>query len=84
MGIFGSAFSLIIGFVPPSGISHWPTPIYVAVMFGLIIVCSAPPFIVEKIKKPGWKIANPDSVLLDLDDGSAVAAVPAAAAVTGA
>jgi amino acid transporter len=84
VGIFGSAFSLIIGFVPPSGISHWPTPIYIAVMFGLIIVCSAPPFIVEKIKKPGWKITNPDSVLLDLDDGSAVLPIPAAAAVTGA
>ena len=68
MGIFGSAFALIIGFVPPSGISHWPTSIYVAVMFGLIIVCSAPPFIVEKIKKPGWKMAHPDNVLLDIGD----------------
>ena len=32
VGIFGSLFSLVIGFVPPSGVSHWPTPIYVAVM----------------------------------------------------
>ena len=38
-------------------------------MFGLIMICSAPPFIIEKIKKPSWKIAHPDTVLLDLDDG---------------
>jgi amino acid transporter len=82
MGIFGSAFSLIIGFVPPSGISHWPTPIYVVVMLALIIVCSAPPFIVEKIKKPGWKIAHPDNVLLDVNDSAKP--VPAAPAVAGA
>jgi amino acid transporter len=77
-GIFGSAFSLIIGFVPPSGVRHWPTPIYVAVMLGLILICSAPPFIIEKIKKPGWKIEHPDTVLLDLDNSTAT---PAAASV---
>jgi amino acid transporter len=81
VGIFGSLFSLVIGFVPPSGVSHWPTPIYIAVMFGLIVVCSAPPFIIEKIKKPGWKIVNPDTVLLDLEDGSTAAPVPVAAPV---
>jgi amino acid transporter len=81
VGIFGSLFSLVIGFVPPSGVSHWPTPIYVAVMAGLIIVCSAPPFIVERIKKPGWKITNPDTVLLDLDDGSVAVPVAVIAAV---
>jgi glutamate:GABA antiporter len=80
-GIFGSAFSLIIGFVPPSGVSHWPTPIYIAVMLGLIVICSAPPFIMEKIKKPGWEIEHPDTVLLDLGDGpTATAPAPAAAA----
>jgi amino acid transporter len=77
IGIFGSAASLIIGFVPPSGVSHWPTPIYVAVMIGLIIVCSAPPFIIEKIKKPGWSITHPDNVLLDLDDPGSEPLAPA-------
>jgi hypothetical protein len=46
------------------------------VMLGLIAIASAPPFIIEKIKKPGWKIEHPDTVLLDLEDGAA-AAVPA-------
>ena len=32
MGILGSAFGLVIGFFPPSGIPHWPTPIYVGAM----------------------------------------------------
>ena len=51
-------------------------------MLALIIVCSAPPFIVEKIKKPGWKIAHPDNVLLDVNDSAKP--VPAAPAVAGA
>jgi putative glutamate/gamma-aminobutyrate antiporter len=62
MGIVGSAFALIIGFIPPSGVSHWPTPIYIAAMVGLIVVCSIPPFIVERIKKPSWQITHPDEV----------------------
>jgi amino acid transporter len=74
VGIFGSAFSLIIGFVPPSGVSHFATPVYIAVMLGLIVIASAPPFIIEKIKKPGWKIEHPDTVLLDLDDRTATPA----------
>jgi putative glutamate/gamma-aminobutyrate antiporter len=68
MGIAGSLFSLIMGFIPPSGVKHWPTPIYVAAMFAAIVICSAPPFIIEKIKKPGWVEEHPDEVLLDLDE----------------
>lgn len=67
VGIFGSLLAFIIGFVPPTGVSHWPTPIYILAMVGFIVICSAPPFIIEKIKKPGWKIAHPDTILLDLD-----------------
>jgi hypothetical protein len=33
-----------------------------------IVICSAPPFIVEKIKKPSWIEEHPDEVLLDLDE----------------
>jgi glutamate:GABA antiporter len=83
VGIFGSAFSLIIGFVPPSGVSHFPTVVYIAVMLGLIVICSAPPFIMEKIKNSDWKIEHPDTVLLDLDD-VAEPTVPATAELAGA
>jgi hypothetical protein len=52
-------------------------------MLGLIVLASAPPFIIERIKKPGWKIEHPDTVLLDLDD-AASRTVPAPAAVANA
>ena len=37
-------------------------------MFAAIVICSAPPFIIEKIKKPSWVEEHPDEVLLDLDE----------------
>jgi putative glutamate/gamma-aminobutyrate antiporter len=69
MGIAGSLFALIMGFIPPTGVKHWPTPIYIAAMLAAIVICSAPPFIIEKIKKPSWIETHPDEVLLDLDQG---------------
>jgi putative glutamate/gamma-aminobutyrate antiporter len=77
LGLIGSVFGLIIGFIPPSGIDHWPTPVYIAAMLAAIVICSVPPFIIEKVKKPGWNIVHPDNVLLDVDDAPTVAA-PAA------
>ena len=64
LGIGGSAFGLVIGFVPPSGLAHWPTPVYVAAMAGGIAICSLPPFLIDRWKRPGWRIATPDAVLL--------------------
>ncbi|MDT7575519.1 MAG: glutamate:GABA antiporter [Pseudonocardiales bacterium] len=77
LGLIGSVFGLVIGFIPPTGLAHWPTPVYIAAMFGAIVLCSAPPFIIAKVKKPGWRITTPDPVLLD--DASAI---PASAALT--
>jgi len=68
MGLAGSLFALVIGFIPPSGLDHWPTPIYIAAMFAAILICSVPPFIIEKVKKPGWRVGHPDTVLLDVSD----------------
>ena len=65
MGILGSLFGLILGFFPPTGISHWSTPIYVLAMLVGIIICSVPPFLADILKKPEWKITHPDPVLLD-------------------
>jgi len=70
VGLVGSTFALLIGFVPPTGISHWPTPIYIGAMLAAILICSAPPFIIERIKKPGWIDPHPDEVLLDVDGGT--------------
>ena len=65
IGIAGCVFSFVLGFIPPSDVKHWPTPIYVAVMAAAIVVLSIPPFIVERVKKPSWIDAEPDPVLID-------------------
>ena len=75
LGIFGCAFSFVIGFIPPTGVSHWPTPIYIAAMVAAIVVCSVPPFITHRLRKPSWIDEHPDPVLLELED---VEATPAA------
>jgi glutamate:GABA antiporter len=66
-GLVGCLLGFVIGFVPPTGVKHWPTPIYVGAMVLGIATSSLPPFIIEKIKKPGWKLAHPDDVLVDTD-----------------
>ncbi len=58
----------MLGFFPPTGVNTWPAPIYVAAMFGAIVICSVPPFIIERIKKPSWYITHPDPVLLEVDE----------------
>ena len=68
IGIIGCVFSFVLGFVPPSEVKHWATPVYVGAMLAAIVVMSLPPFIVERIKKPSWKVSNPDTVLLDAGD----------------
>jgi glutamate:GABA antiporter len=67
IGIAGCIFSFLLGFIPPSEVKHWSTPIYVAVMVVAIILLSVPPFIIERIKKPSWVESQPDTVLLDTD-----------------
>jgi hypothetical protein len=80
MGIIGSGFGLIIGFVPPSELEHWPTPIYVGAIAAAIVVCSAPPFLLDRFKKAGWRIADPDLVLMDVvtPPGLAAGGLPSA------
>lgn len=68
VGILGCVLGLVLGFFPPTGVATWPTPIYVMAMFLAIVICSVPPFIIERIKKPSWFIAHPDPVLLDVDE----------------
>ncbi|HME04614.1 MAG TPA: amino acid permease [Solirubrobacteraceae bacterium] len=73
IGVAGCVFSFVLGFVPPSEVKHWPTPIYVAVMAVAIVVMSVPPFIIERVKKPSWVERHPDTVLLDAAPASAPA-----------
>jgi amino acid transporter len=82
MGILGSGFGLIIGFVPPSQLHHWPTPVYVGAIALAIVVCSVPPFLLDRLKKPGWRIARPDTVLLDVPAPVSAVTVAASPSVT--
>jgi amino acid transporter len=76
LGAIGCLFGLVLGFFPPTGISHWPTPVYVLVMLVAIIICSVPPFLADILKKPSWKITHPDPVLLDMDPDVDVSSTP--------
>ena len=73
IGIAGCIFSFVLGFIPPSEVKHWPTPIYVAVMVAAIVLLSIPPLIVERVKKPSWLEAEPDPVLIDASGDAAPA-----------
>ncbi len=64
IGLIGCMFGFVMGFIPPTGVKHWATPIYVSAMLLGIVITSAPPFIVEKVKKRSWVIAHPDPVLI--------------------
>ncbi|MBV8487107.1 MAG: amino acid permease, partial [Planctomycetaceae bacterium] len=68
-GLIGCLLGFVIGFVPPTGVKHWSTPIYIGAMVAGIVICSLVPFMIEKIKKPSWKLAHPDEVLVDIGDG---------------
>jgi amino acid transporter len=81
MGIVGSAFGLVIGFVPPAELEHWPTPIYVGAIAAAILLCSAPPFLLDHFKRPNWRIVNPDAVLLDIPALAPALGAPPAPAV---
>jgi len=78
MGLIGSLTALVVGFIPPTGVKHWPTPIYVAAIAVGILISTLPPFIIEKVRKPSWRIAHPDEVLVDVEQA------PSAGAATGA
>jgi len=67
IGLIGCLFGFVMGFIPPTGVEHWPTPIYVGAMVFGIVITSTPPFIVEKIKKRSWVMAHPDEVLVDTE-----------------
>ena len=38
IGTFGCAFSFVMGFIPPTGVQHWATPIYVGAMVFAIVL----------------------------------------------
>lgn len=65
VGLIGCMFGFVLGFIPPTGVKHWATPVYVAAMAIGIVITSAPPFITERTKKASWVARHPDTVLVE-------------------
>jgi glutamate:GABA antiporter len=70
MGLLGCVFGFVMGFIPPTGVKHWTTPVYIGAMVLGIVISTAPPFIIEKVKKRSWVMAHPDEVLVDVEGAS--------------
>jgi glutamate:GABA antiporter len=67
MGLLGCVFGFVMGFIPPTGVKHWATPVYIGAMVLGIVISTAPPFIIEKVKKRSWIMTHPDNVLVDVE-----------------
>ena len=70
MGLLGCVFGFVMGFIPPTGVKHWTTPVYIGAMVLGIVISTAPPFIIEKVKKRSWVMSHPDEVLVDVEGSS--------------
>jgi len=82
-GIFGCSVGFVIGFIPPTGVAHWKTWVYILAMITGIVISSVPPFVIEKIKKPSWVVAHPDEALVDVGPQTPASA-PSASTATAA
>ena len=56
LGGAASITAFVIGFVPPSQLGH-QTPLLYALLLvaGLVVIGIIPPFLMDRLRKPGWK-----------------------------
>lgn len=59
VGFIASLAALVLGFVPPAGLSGIPSGAYPFVMFGVIVVLGGPPLVFYAVRKPSWVTAPP-------------------------
>jgi glutamate:GABA antiporter len=56
LGAVSSVAALVIGFVPPSQFGHSNPVVYaVLILAGILAIGIAPPFLLDRLRKPGWK-----------------------------
>ena len=55
LGLIAVAFALFIGFVPPDDMQTGSPTFFVLFLLIGLLVLVAPPFILDRVKKPGWK-----------------------------
>jgi glutamate:GABA antiporter len=59
LGILSSVFALVIGFIPPSQFSRANPLAYVLlILAGVLAIGILPPFLMDRLRKPGWKAAS--------------------------
>jgi glutamate:GABA antiporter len=57
LGISSSLGALVIGFIPPSQFGHLNPLTYVLlVLAGILLIGILPPFLLDRFRKPGWKV----------------------------
>ncbi len=59
LGAVSSAAALVIGFVPPSQFGHSNPLVYaVLILAGILAIGIAPPLLLDRLRKPGWRAAG--------------------------
>jgi glutamate:GABA antiporter len=59
LGVLSSVAALLIGFIPPAQFGHSNPLIYAAlILAGIVAIGIAPPLLLDRLRKPGWKAAN--------------------------
>jgi amino acid transporter len=60
LGGISSVTAFAIGFVPPSQLGHQSPLLYaLLILAGILAIGILPPFLLDRLKKPGWKTASP-------------------------
>jgi glutamate:GABA antiporter len=56
VGVLASVAACIVGLFPPSQLGHASIPLYVAALLaGVLLVGVLPPFLLYRLRRPGWK-----------------------------
>ena len=59
LGVVSSVAALVIGFVPPSQFAHSnPVAYGVLILAGILVIGVAPPLLMDRLRKPGWRAAG--------------------------
>jgi glutamate:GABA antiporter len=59
LGVLSSVAALVIGFLPPSQFGHTNPLTYGAlILAGILAIGIAPPLLLDRLRKPGWKAAG--------------------------
>jgi len=67
LGIGGSLFAFVLGFVPPSQVATGNHTIYTLGMIAATIVLTTPPLLIAHYRKPSWR-DKPDLAALDASE----------------